>query len=106
MKIIKHSKEPQKLYHSFTCKCGCTFQCEEDEFWEKPQIKYEGSDGLCSYSYSAYKTFMTCCPECHKIVEDCEYNSYGTTISSSGTGNFNGNNILDKTVKIECNNEK
>ena len=106
MKIIKHSKETQKQYHAFTCKCGCSFQCEEDEYWEKPQVRYENSTDSCSYSYSAYKTFITCCPECHKIVEDSVYDSYYTTISGTRTANLNGNNVYDGTVQVECDNKK
>ena len=106
MKIIKHSKEAQKQYHTFTCKCGCSFQCEEDEYWEKPQVSRESSQNLCSYSYSAYKTFITCCPECHKVVEDSVYDSFITTVSGTGTLNLNGNNVYDRTVQMECDNKK
>lgn len=107
MNIIKHSKKSQKQYHSFTCKCGCVFECEENEYWEKPQIQYESSlGGSCSCSYSAYKLFITCCPECHKIVKDTVYDSCSITASGANTGNSNGDNILKNTIKTNYNNRK
>ena len=83
MEITKHGKtKEEKQYKSFICdKCGCAFKCEKDEYWEKPQTEY----GLNSATYSVTKTFMTCCPECHKVIEDntCDTHLYsGSTITS------------------------
>ena len=80
MKIIKHAKkEAPKKCRTFKCgQCGCEFQAEEGEYWEKPQCW-----GTTSLTYSAQKTFMSCCPECHKVVEDSEYDS-NLSITVSG----------------------
>ena len=77
MEIIKHGKtRQQRPTRQFTCKqCGCVFKCEEDEYYKKPQTEY----GLSSATYSCTKKYITCCPECHKIVEDEEYDSTITT---------------------------
>ena len=81
MKIIEHGKKAEsKQTKQFRCKkCGCVFQCKEDEYWSKPQTV----SGMNCISFSAYKTFMTCCPECHKIVEETEYDSINCTYSTT-----------------------
>lgn len=112
MKIVKHGeKEKQKPYHQFYCdKCGCTFQCEEDEYWQKPQVTYTG---VTSATYSCVKKFMTCCPECHKIVEDNEYDQsitasyYNKPYTPATAKGFNvvdtdGDDFLKSTVQIKC----
>lgn len=88
MKIIEHGKKAEsKQTKQFRCKkCGCVFQCKEDEYWSKPQTV----SGMNCISYSAYKTYMTCCPECHKIVEETEYDSITCTTA-------NTNNIVLKS---------
>ena len=67
MKIIRSSKEKNIAEtKKFTCeKCGCEFECNEDEYWDK------SANTLC---WGTYKTYMTCCPECHKVVEINEPN--------------------------------
>lgn len=69
MKIIKSGKSEKKT-RKFICKtCKCEFLCEEGEYWIEPQVKH----GENSMTYTATRTYMTCCPECHKIVEDSEF---------------------------------
>lgn len=79
MKIISSgNKQKNKDTRRFTCaNCGCVFDCEKDEFWEK-----ETTNSNITISWSASTTYMTCCPECHKVVEDTAYNSYYYTCTS------------------------
>ena len=77
MRIVERACKTT-VYRRFTCKkCGCVFDCEKDEYWEKPS----GINSLNStYSYNTTKSYYTCCPECHKVVSysDIDYNNINT----------------------------
>lgn len=102
MKIIEHSCKTTKC-RRFTCKnCGCVFDCEVDEYWEKPSGMEHSS---LTYTWSTTKAYYTCCPECHKVVveESIDYNKINSVTLNSCENNSKC--VLDcKTCKNDCSN--
>ena len=92
MKIIKSSKETTKQTMRFKCeKCGCEFECENDEYWDSQ---------VSSLTWFTEKKYMTCCPECHKVVE-LSVPNYSCTISSGDTYTTNLSNICGTSITSE-----
>jgi len=59
MKILKQGNENSNNTKFVCKKCGCEFECSDDEYW------IDNSITLTSYpaSYNAYAS----CPICHKV---------------------------------------
>ena len=70
MKILKENKKLNKT-ERFTCnKCGCEFECDEDEYWV--------DTGITLTTYPAQYNAYANCPKCYKICHTYTHKNTNT----------------------------
>ena len=90
MRIFKEGTVKYKNPVKFSCeKCGCEFECEDDEYWTDNTITLT--------SYPAQYYVYSNCPTCHKVcrtTKRAEAKQYEVTLT-----NCDMNPVTNKHVK-------
>ena len=78
MRIFKEGTIKYKNSVKFSCeKCGCEFECEDDEYWI--------DNSICLTSYPSQYYVYSNCPTCHKIcrtTKQDEIKQYKVTLTN------------------------
>lgn len=109
MNIKKHgnlSKEEAKT-EEFKCEqCGCEFDADYDEYYvEKGSCLTTASSLTYVYNATVSDTYITVCPECHKVVTKTKQRTVSNiTTTYSGTASTKINETFTSDACENCTN--